>query len=125
VLLPVPGKRVLVVDDEPDVANLIARLVAEDGDHPDTATSGAEALRLIAETRYDLVITDFSMEKVKGDEVFARLKAKNPRCRVLFVTGDIFNPKVLSFLDRTKSPYLVKPFEKGELQQAVRRLLAS
>lgn len=124
-LPPVPGKSVLVVDDEPDVVSLIARLVAEDGDHPDTATSGSEALRLIAETRYDLVITDFSMEKVKGDEVFARLKAKDPRCRVLFVTGDIFNPRVLSFLDRTKSPYLVKPFEKGELQQAVRRLLAS
>ena len=44
---------------------------------------------------------------------------------ILFVTGDIFNPKVLRFMDQTQSPYLVKPFETGELRQAVRRLLAA
>jgi DNA-binding NarL/FixJ family response regulator len=65
------------------------------------------------------------MGRVKGDEVLARLRAKAPAAKMLFVTGDIFNPKVLGFMDRTKSPYLVKPFETSELQQAVRRLLAA
>ena len=127
VLPPVPGRRVLVIDDEKDIAELIARLVAEDGDSVEIVTQGPEALRLIAENSYDLVISDFEMERVKGDEIFARLRDKAPavETRILFVTGDIFNPKVLGFMDRTKSLYLVKPFETSELQQAVRRLLTA
>lgn len=44
---------------------------------------------------------------------------------MLFVTGDILNPKVLDFLSRTKSDYLAKPFDIDDLRQAARRLLAS
>jgi signal transduction histidine kinase/CheY-like chemotaxis protein len=123
----IPGRRILVVDDEPDLVAVIARVVRGDGDHVDTATEGAEALSLLDANRYDLVISDFEMEGVKGDEIHARLRAQAPSAapNILFVTGDIFNPKVLRFMDETKSSYLVKPFETAELRQTVRRLLAA
>lgn len=122
----VPGKRVLVIDDEADIAEVISRLLREDGDEADVAHGGAEGLRLLESGGYDLVISDMEMEGVKGEDVFKRLTAGEgrPSTEVLFVTGDILNPKVLSFLSRTKSEYLPKPFDIDVMSQTVRRLLA-
>ncbi len=122
---PVPGRKILVVDDEREIAEAMARLLRNDGDEVEISTEGLEALRLIAERSYDLVISDFEMEKAKGEDLYVELARKpaDSRCPILFVTGDILNPKVLRFLERTKSPYMAKPFDLGDLQQTVRRLL--
>jgi signal transduction histidine kinase/ActR/RegA family two-component response regulator len=121
----VPGRKVLVVDDEKDIAALIARLLKEDGDEVKVAHNGAVALKLIAENSYDLVISDIEMEHAKGTDLYAALAARGAlaSCRMLFVTGDILNPKVLEFLSKTNSEYLVKPFDIHELRQTARRLL--
>lgn len=121
---PVPGKRVLVADDEKDIAELIARLLREDGDEVDVAHTGLEALRLIDAASYDLVISDMEMESAKGMDIYARLvRDGRLAARLLFVTGDILNPKVLEFLAKTGCEYLAKPFDVHELRQAARRLL--
>ena len=120
----VPGKRILVADDEREIADLIARLLREDGDDVDVATNGTDALKRLSAEAYDLVVTDMEMENVKGSDLYAALAAKgNPSKKILFVTGDILNPKVLEFLSRTNSEYMVKPFDIQELRQTVRRLL--
>ena len=121
----VPGKRILVADDEADIAAVIARLLREDGDEVQVAHNGAEALKLLEAAPYDLVVTDIEMEHAKGSDLYAALAAKGAlaSCRMLFVTGDILNPKVLEFLSKTNSEYLVKPFDIQELRQTARRLL--
>ncbi len=121
----VPGKRILVADDEADIAAVIARLLKEDGDEVSVAHNGAEALKLLEAGPYDLVITDIEMEHAKGTDLYAALAAKGAleSCRMLFVTGDILNAKVLEFLSKTNSEYLVKPFDIQELRQTARRLL--
>ena len=121
----VPGKRVLVADDEADIAAVIARLFREDGDEVSVAHNGAEALKLLEAGVYDLVVTDIEMEHAKGTDLHAALAAKGAlaSCRMLFVTGDILNAKVLEFLSKTNSEYLVKPFDIQELRQTGRRLL--
>lgn len=123
----VPGKRVLVADDEADIAEVVARLLREDGDEVSIAHGGAEALRLLDEGAFDLIISDMEMEQVKGPDIFNRTVAGGgpSRTKMLFVTGDILNPDVLDFLSKTKSEYLPKPFDLDDLRQAVRRLLAS
>ena len=122
----VPGKRVLVADDEVDIAEVIARLLREDGDEVEVALGGSEGLKLLETKSFDLVISDMEMERVKGADVFKRLTAGGGKssAKVLFVTGDILNPKVLEFLSKTKSEYLAKPFDIDDLRQAARRLLA-
>ncbi|MBI5208582.1 MAG: response regulator [Elusimicrobia bacterium] len=125
-LPPVPGRRILVADDEADFADLMARVMREDDDAVDAAHGGPEALALASRGSYDLVITDIEMEAVKGTDIFEEL-SRRPGAALpafLFVTGDIFNPKVLEFLSRTKLPYLVKPFDMAELRQAARKLLS-
>ena len=121
----VPGRKILVADDEEDIATVIARLMSEDGDEVSVAYNGAEALKLLEAGPYDLVITDIEMEHAKGTDVYAALAAKGAlaKCRILFVTGDILNPKVLEFLSKTNSEYLVKPFDIKDLRQTARRLL--
>ena len=66
------------------------------------------------------------MEQVKGPDIYQKLAAGGGggSAKALFVTGDILNPKVLEFLSRTESEYLVKPFDIDDLRQAVRRLLS-
>jgi signal transduction histidine kinase/CheY-like chemotaxis protein len=121
----VPGKRILVADDEADIAEVVARLLREDGDRVDVAYNGADALKLLEAASYDLVVTDIEMERAKGTDLYASLSAKGAlgSCRMLFVTGDILNAKVLEFLSKTESEYLVKPFDIQELRQTARRLL--
>ncbi len=123
----VPARRVLVADDERDLADAMARLLREDGDDVLVAYHGGEAKRLLESGRFDLVVSDIEMEHVKGTELYALLAASGafPACKILFVTGDILNPKVLGFLSRTGADYLAKPFDNEEFRQAARRLLAA
>lgn len=123
----VPGKRVLVADDEADIAELIGRVLREDGDEAVVVNSGAEALRLAQGEDFDLVVTDMGMEGVRGPDVYAALARRvAPRVpRALFITGDILNAKVLEFFSKTQAEYLVKPFDVDELRQTLRRLLGA
>lgn len=122
----VPGKRVLVVDDEKDIVELIVRVLREEGDEPVGVTDPREALRLVEAESFDLVVSDMGMEGVRGPDLHAALAARAaPRLpRVLFVTGDILNARVLDFFQKTRAEYLVKPFEVEELRQTLRRLLS-
>ncbi|MBI2387937.1 MAG: response regulator [Elusimicrobia bacterium] len=126
-LPPVPGKRVLVADDEADIVEVVSRLLREEGDEVSVAHGGVEALKLLENGTFDLIISDMEMEQVKGQDIFKRTVAGGgtSAAKVLFVTGDILNPNVLEFLSKTRSEYLSKPFDIDDLRQAVRRLLAS
>jgi signal transduction histidine kinase len=122
----VPGKSVLVVDDEKDIVELIARVLREDGDEAVAVTDPLEALKLVRARSFDLVVSDMGMEGVRGPDLYAALAARMaPRLpRILFVTGDILNARVLEFFSKTRAEYLVKPFDVPELRQTLRRLLA-
>jgi signal transduction histidine kinase/CheY-like chemotaxis protein len=124
-LPPAPGRRVLVADDEKGIADLIARVLREDGDEVHVVHDGVEALNKLAAATYDLVITDIEMERAKGQDVYAALRGPDGRTTVplAFITGDILNPKVLDFLTKSECVYLTKPFDIQELRQAARRLL--
>ncbi len=118
---PEPGKTILVVDDEPDVAELLAEALLLDGHRVDTANSGAAALDRLAERSYDLVFSDMKMPGMSGVELYDEVARRRPGLerRIIFVTGDTLNPLTKRFLDRTGAPSLSKPFGLD----AVRRLV--
>ena len=124
-LAAIPGKRVLVADDEEDIAEIIAAILREDGDDAVIVNQGEEALALLGRERFDLLVLDVQMGRGSGIDVYEAILAKSElsAAKVLFVTGDILNPKVLHFLHRTKSAYVAKPFDIHELRQAMRRML--
>lgn len=80
-------RHILVVDDEPLVCDAIKMLLAFDGHKVETAHSASEALDLLAAGSYDVIITDFEMPQMKGDEFAARIKARSPRQPVIMITA--------------------------------------
>src|SRR5664280_2288935 len=92
------GKRILVVDDEPCVREAFCMMLKFDGHSVTVANDGAEALDLFTKGNFDLVMTDFEMPVMKGDELAVRIKQLAPKQPILMLTayekvlGDSENP---------------------------------
>ncbi len=80
-------KRVLLVDDEEAVRSIIARLLEALGVTVVEADSGARALELYRQEVFDLVLTDYNMPQMKGDELARAVKRVNPEQRLYLITG--------------------------------------
>ncbi|MCX5745276.1 MAG: response regulator [Proteobacteria bacterium] len=114
-------RRALIVDDEPAVARVIARLM-RDFDVT-IASDGLEALRLIEHDQgWDVVLCDVMMPRMTGVELYERLRQSAPMQleRFVFVTGGATIPEVASFLDQENVRHLVKPFDRVALQTVLR-----
>jgi CheY-like chemotaxis protein len=82
-----PQRRILVVDDEPEVCNAVKMLLNFDGHIVETASNGKDALAMLDHDKFDLVITDFEMPKMKGDELAATIKARDPKQPIVMITA--------------------------------------
>ena len=120
------GARILVVEDEPTVARLIADVLEDEGMHVDVLLDGREALDRAARESFDLVICDMKMPGLDGQHFYKSLeRSGNPlRERFLFVTGDIIAAHTREFLERNHLPHVAKPFRVEELTEKVHRVLA-
>src|SRR6185503_16659860 len=85
--MSVSKKRILVVDDEPFVCDAVKMMLAFDGHDVVTANDAKEALETFDKNKFDIVITDFAMPGMKGDELAAAIKAKSPRQPVVMITA--------------------------------------
>jgi two-component system NtrC family sensor kinase len=121
----VKGARVLVVEDEPTVARLIADVLEDEGMQAEVLLDGREALQRAARQTFDLVICDMKMPGLDGQHFYEFLKRSgNPlRERFLFVTGDIVAAQTREFLERNRLPHVAKPFRVEELTEKVRGVL--
>jgi signal transduction histidine kinase/FixJ family two-component response regulator len=120
------GARVLVVEDEPTVARLIADVLEDEGMHVEVLLDGREALDCAARQTFDLVICDIKMPGLDGQHFYKSLeRSENPlRERFLFVTGDIIAAQTREFLERNHLPHVAKPFRVEELTEKVHEVLA-
>jgi two-component system NtrC family sensor kinase len=119
-------KDVLIVEDEPTVADLIADVLTEEGYRVEMLLDSREALSRLEQKRYSLVICDLKMPYLDGPGLYRSLvRRENPmQHRILFVTGDTMGPSTMEFLKTSALPYLAKPFLVEELKEAVRQALA-
>jgi len=119
------GLQVLVVDDEPDVADVIAELLRSDGHNVEVVDSGEAALNRAAESDFDLVLSDIRMPGLDGPALYARLAETRPELvgRVAFITGDMLSPNARQFLEAADCPRLEKPVTLSELRETVSRMM--
>jgi CheY-like chemotaxis protein len=82
-----PSRRILVVDDEHCVCEAVKMMLDFDGHEVETASNGKEALALFEKGKYDIVITDFAMPEMKGDELAAAIKSQAPEQPVVMITA--------------------------------------
>jgi CheY-like chemotaxis protein len=115
----IPQKKVLVVDDEPVVCDAVKMMLIFDGHTVDTASSAKEALALFDQDKYDLVITDYAMPVMKGDELALAIKARAPGQPVILITA------YAEMLKASNAPLhgvdfvISKPFLLEDLREAV------
>jgi len=79
--------RILVVDDEPSVCQSLRLVLTREGCKVQTAWSGKEALMLLAQEPYDLMVTDFTMSGMKGDELAKLVRERWPATAIIMLTG--------------------------------------
>ena len=105
--------RLLVVDDEAVLIDLLADFLRHAGHEVDHSRDGYRALELATARDYDVVLSDLKMPGLDGKGLFERLCAVKPemKTRFVFSTGDLANPKVQAFFEESGSQYLVKPFK--------------
>lgn len=103
--------QVLVVDDEPMVCELVERILTDAGHRVRTTNDPHEAIGVVMEESYDLLITDRSMPLMSGEELAAAVKAARPSMRVLLVTGSGSDEVITDHIDG----FLTKPFMPDSL----------
>ncbi|MBI4423534.1 MAG: PAS domain S-box protein [Elusimicrobia bacterium] len=121
---PVPGRKVLVVDDDPEVLRLMLRLLDEDGLDTEVADDCDAAERLLRARRFDLVLADVELGARKGTEILRIATGLPNPPAVILVTGDVLNRPLMDELRRLDVPLISKPFLRMDFLRTVRRELA-
>ncbi|TVQ06754.1 MAG: DNA-binding response regulator [Leptolyngbya sp. DLM2.Bin27] len=115
--------KILLVDDEVELADPLSRLLSREGYEVDVATDGESGCKLASQGGYDLLILDWMLPGISGLEICRQVRSRQDATPVLFLTAkDTLNDRV-DGLDAGADDYLVKPFELRELLARVRALL--
>jgi two-component system NtrC family sensor kinase len=117
--------KVLIVDDEPAIRNILARILSNNGHKAQTVSSGKAALAMLNEKGYDLLVADLKMSGLSGMDLYETLKKKRPDMadRTIFITGDTMTEETNDFLASSGRPYLAKPFTPMEFLEIIENAL--
>lgn len=121
---PAPAHaRILLVEDEALVRQVIERTLTRHGYHVDTVVSGVEALDRALGHAYQLIISDLRMPGLDGPTLHARLHQQRPDIRWMIITGDFVDERSHRFLEHTGLAVLPKPFTSAQLLSCVAECL--
>jgi len=115
--------RILIVEDDPVLADGLTRTLRASDYAVDCAGDGAEADHVLAAQHYDLVILDLGLPRLDGFEVLRRLRRRGSRVPVLVLTAHDALEERVKGLDLGADDYLTKPFDLPELEARVRALI--
>jgi DNA-binding NtrC family response regulator len=119
--------RILVIDDDPSVRDVISRVLEDEGHTVAQASEGKVAMVAFAASRFDLVITDINMPEMDGIEVIMALSERRPGLPIIAISGGGRLPKdlLLTSADMLGAvTTLAKPFDVPDMIAAVERALA-
>lgn len=115
--------RILVVEDEKDLNNIITKHLKKNNFSVDSVFNGEEALEYLDYGTYDLIVLDIMLPKVNGYEVIKKLRENKNEIAVLMLTArDSIEDKIKG-LDLGADDYLIKPFDFGEFLARIRALI--
>ncbi|TIS97164.1 PAS domain S-box protein [Mesorhizobium sp.] len=117
-------RRALVVDDEDEIAGILAELLDRQGFTCDLSASGEDAKALVRTNDYDIILCDIRMADGDGPSFFYWLQEAKPHLvrHIGFVTGDTLGPAAGRFLERSGRPVIEKPFRPEDVSRLVRLL---
>jgi len=118
--------RILIVDDEQDIADNIAALLGAKGHKSTIAADGAEAIRLARKEMPDLILLDVMLPRMSGTDVcrILRAEAKTAKLKIVMVTGLGRGGDVEEAFAAGADDYLIKPFDSARLFKKIEKVLA-
>ena len=116
--------RILVVDDEENLRDVLVEVLKRDGHEVQSAGDGIEGLRLTRDRRYDLVITDLRMPGLEGPALYEALRQQYPDepPRVIFMSANTGIEEYARFLADTGEPALEKPFNLADMPRVLQQV---
>ena len=117
------GRRILVVDDDLDICALIVDGLSEEDYSICSCTSGAQALDLLEQEQFDLVLADIRMPRITGVDLLQQIREVSRETKVILMTAYASIDTAIEAVRHDASDYLVKPFSLTELRQRVRDAL--
>jgi len=118
-----PKGRILAVDDQRYFRELLEGLLTEEGYDVVTAASGEEALRIIEQSHFDVVLTDLVMPGMDGNDLVHRVKQRDPEQEIVVVTGVVDVKTAVDSMKLGASEYLIKPFDRATLANSLEKIL--
>jgi CheY-like chemotaxis protein len=117
---------ILSIDDEQLIRDLLVQYLGMVGYSVEAIGDAQEALELVENKNYDLLLLDMKMPQMTGRDFYQALANRNPEMasRVVFVTGDIVSNDTREFLGRTGRPALEKPFDLREMNRVITQELS-
>jgi two-component system phosphate regulon response regulator PhoB len=115
--------KILVVEDEGDIRDLMTLHLSRDGHRPDGAADGEEALKKLQENTYDLVVLDWMLPGMSGIDIAKTLRKMSSRVPILMVTARVEPADIVLGLEAGADDYITKPFEVPVFLARIRALL--
>jgi two-component system NtrC family sensor kinase len=120
-----PPCHILVVEDEPEVAELLAEVLASAGHTVETVGNGVQALERMAARSYDVILSDLRMPELDGPALYREAERRHPGLakRFVFLSGDALSEEARMFLESVHAPHLGKPFSLAEVNRVLHHAL--
>ena len=121
------GKKILIIDDEEPILELLRELLMNQGYQVETARDGESGLRQAQQDHYDLIVCDWKIPGLNGQQIYERLRESKLEAtqHFIFITGDVLSQKAEQFLNEHGTTCLLKPFAIEEFRAIVRKMLNS
>ena len=110
---------VLVVDDEPNMRGLLQEIICDAGYLCDVGENGEQALRMLENQPYNLIVTDVKMPRMHGMDLLHAVKKIAPQCAVLIITAFVKVKQAVEAIKAGAEDYLTKPFDPAELLELI------
>ena len=117
--------KIIVVDDEPDIGEILTRFLAKKNYEVASFTSGKEALEYLKTNEVNLLLTDMAMPEMNGIELIRATKGLQPNLPILLMTGTPNAEMMNELIKYTISDYIAKPFELDSLEKVIASRLQS
>ena len=113
--------KILILDDEINIQDVLAKALRRRGYVVDTANNGADGLLYLAKTDYQLILCDIRMPGFSGLDFYKNIEFMDPDLakKIIFITGDTANKATQKFIEEHDVQYLTKPFEISDLLQVI------
>lgn len=107
--------RILVIDDDENITQVVAAILQDKGYSVDVASSGSEAIRKSETEHYDLMLIDIRLPDMEGTELLSRIHDTTPKIRKIIVTGYPTLQNAVTAVNKNADAYIMKPFDVEKL----------